>query len=205
MRPLATFVNSEFKRTLGKALVALTIGLSFASAGQAATVAELANEVFVSETAAVTAAANRYNPQSIAQDKEYMGAVYQCEEGHRYSVGAGKVGAGNVTVTLRTPQGCKTVALWHTHGAEHRSHKYFSDIDTRLVEQVGLPFYMADYTGSLRVFEPGDRTMTYSEARRLGLGSSNQYARGSLVTDQAGETLAVATHSHGQQAVALNH
>ena len=200
MRPLAQRISAVCKPAL-IALIGVSLSLPSFAEG---TIAQLANEVYSSTTAAVAAAADHYNPHSIAEDREYMGAVYQCSEGYRYSVGAGKVGAGNVTVSLRTPMGCITVALWHTHGAAHRNHKYFSDIDTRLVKKIGLPFYMADYTGSLRVFEPGDRTMGLSEARRLGLGTSNQYARGSLVMDDSGHKVAVATQIGTSHDVALN-
>lgn len=168
-----------------------------------APVAQPSLETYVSERAAVTAAVNRYNPDSIAQDREFMGAVYQCRDGFSYSVGAGKAGAGNVTVRLRTPQGCITTALWHTHGGAHKHHQYFSDIDTQLVKRTGLPFYMADYTGSLRRFAPGDPTLRFSQARRLGIGGSNQYARGNLVTDDHGHKIEVATRPGSHRSVAL--
>lgn len=198
MRPLA--------RTLKKSITLAGIaifGFNTGSAGAEVATAIPANEVYVSEQAAVVAAVNRYNPDSIKQDREYMGAIYQCDDGYGYSVGAGKAGAGNVTVKLRTPKGCTTKALWHTHGAAHAHHKYFSDTDTDLVKRTGLPFYMADYTGSLRIFEPGDRTMGYGQARKLGLGSSSKYARGTTVSDAHGHKVDVAIRSVANSAMAL--
>ncbi|WP_317933435.1 DUF4329 domain-containing protein [Halioxenophilus sp. WMMB6] len=148
---------------------------------------------YATELAAVVAAANQFNPLSIAEDREYMGAIYECSEGFVYSVGAGKVAAGNVSVILNTPAGCDMVALWHTHGAEHYSHRFFSGIDTRLVERVGMPFYMADYTGALRVFNPGDRTLSLTRARQMGLGEDRDYAEGSRIQNTAGNQIQVAT------------
>jgi hypothetical protein len=155
--------------------------------------AELMVEAYDSEVAAVVAAANAFNPVSILEDREFMGAVYQCEHGYQYSVGAGEAGAGNVTVKIATPAGCELTALWHTHGAENHKHQYFSEIDTRLVEQTQLPFYMADYTGSLKVFAPGDNLISPFAARKMGLGNNHGYARGTLVADASGTHVEVAT------------
>lgn len=154
--------------------------------------AELSVKSYSTELAAVTAAARQYNDLSIAEDREYMGAIYQCDNRFYFSVGAGQSGAGNVTVTLVTPKGCSTTALWHTHGSAHYSHSYFSEIDTRLVEQTGKPFYMIDHTDTVRVFEPGDDTLSSFKASKLGLGKSNGYAKGDIVAKLDGQAIPVA-------------
>lgn len=165
------------------------------TATKSANRAELMVATYDSEVAAVVAAANAFNPVSILEDREFMGAVYQCEQGYQYSVAAGEVGSGNVTVTIATPAGCELAALWHTHGAEHHSHRYFSEIDTELVEQTQLPFYMADYTGKLKVFTPGDDLISPFAARKMGLGHNHGYAHGRLVADTSGAHVEVATRT----------
>lgn len=201
MSPGARFFHTGVNTV--RAAILLLGALSATAMATPANVAAVDEARFISESAAAIAAANQYNPTSIAQDREFMGAIYQCQDGFRFSVAAGEVGAGNVTVTLRRPTDCVTTALWHTHGAAHHHHKYFSDIDTRLVQRTGLPFYMADYTGSLRLYSPGDRTLSVTKARRLGLGGSNQYAEGKLVRDNVGDKVQIATRISAPANVAL--
>ena len=86
-----------------------------------------------------------------------------------------------MTVAIRVEKGSQLVALWHTHGAPHRTRAYFSDVDTDLVEAMGLPLYLADPGGNLRVFRPGDRRLSALRSERLGLGRRVGYAKGALV------------------------
>ncbi|MFT4861179.1 MAG: hypothetical protein ACI95C_000380 [Pseudohongiellaceae bacterium] len=51
---------------------------------------EPAGRVYSSEEEAVTAAVNQYNPTSIDEDRELMGAIYQLETGFQFSVISGK-------------------------------------------------------------------------------------------------------------------
>jgi len=141
--------------------------------------------VFDSELAAVLDAVNLYNPVSVKNDVEYMGAVYRQVLGGRarygYTVGMGEPGQDAVTVSFRLPADSKLLAFWHTHGANHWSRNYFSDIDTKLANDWGVPFYLATPQGELRVFQPGDRVMGRLEARRLGLGEQRGYASGRVL------------------------
>jgi len=157
---------------------------------------------FASVEDAVVAASNRYNPTSIRENREFMGAVFewsdnvgQSDEQQRYSYTsvAGKKGAGQVSFMLKVPENAKVVAFWHTHGDAHYSRKYFSHIDTALVAKWKVPFYLADYTGYLKIHDVGARTLPHLTAERLGLGANIGYAKGSKVRDAAGKPIKVAT------------
>jgi len=141
--------------------------------------------VFESELAAVLDAVNLYNPVSIRNDVEYMGAVYRQSLGsevrYGYTAGTGEPGKDTVTVSFRLPPDSELLAFWHTHGANHWSRNYFSDVDTQLANDWGVPFYLATPQGELRVFRPGDRVMGRLEARRLGLGEQSGYASGRVL------------------------
>lgn len=141
--------------------------------------------VFDSELAAVLDAVNLYNPVSVKKDVEYMGAVYKHAFGrtvrYGYTVGMGEPGKDTVTISVRLPIDSELLAFWHTHGASHWTRNYFSDIDTKLARDWGLPFYLATAQGELHVFQPGDRVMGRFEARRLGLGERSGYASGRAV------------------------
>ena len=129
--------------------------------------ANVATLVFNSELAAVEHAMNTYNPVSIAEDREYIGAIYRLHSGSFiYSVAPGQSGSDQVSAAIpKIPTG-RFVAFWHTHGAAHYSRRYFSDIDTELVEQWQLPFYLGSADGKLRIFKPGERTLSFRRARR---------------------------------------
>lgn len=130
---------------------------------------------------AAFAAGERYNTLSIREDREYMGGILSNGESFSYTVTRGKKGQDRVTARIRIPSGSRLVAFWHTHGAYHDSRKYFSDVDTELVESYGLPFYLIDPDGYLWVFSPGDRTLTASQSKRYGLGAGTGYAKGKFV------------------------
>lgn len=144
---------------------------------------------FASIEEAVAEASNRFNPESIDEDREFMGAILKYNDvsdlGHAYTytATAGDPGAGQVTIKLKLSNEFKVVAFWHTHGGVYWSRKYFSDVDTSVANHWGLPFFMADYSGKLRVFNPGDKTLSLRKARTLGLGRNRGYAKGSIVKD----------------------
>ena len=143
-----------------------------------------ANEMFTSELEAVTHAMNNYNPLSIQEDREYIGAIYQLPEGDFiYSVAPGVIGSDTVKARIPKLQSGRIVAFWHTHGGAHWSRKFFSDIDTSLVKQWQLPFYMGSADGNLRVFRPSHQTMSYQQARRFGLGNHNGYGLGEMIDE----------------------
>lgn len=148
---------------------------------------EQANPYFSSVEDAVINASNRVNPQSIAEDCEFIGLVLfnprAADKNYpfTYTVSKGEPGKNQVSGRFLKPKYMKVVALWHTHGAEHWTRKYFSDVDTEIANSMGVPFYMADYKGTLRVYMPGARTFSPIQARGMGLGAHRGYAKGQVV------------------------
>ncbi len=132
-------------------------------------------------TDTVFAAGARYNPLSVREDREFIGAVLSYPDGYNYTVAEGIPGQDEVTTKIKIPRGSKLVALWHTHGAPHYSRSYFSSVDTRLVARLGVPFYLIDPDNGYSVFRPGDRLLTARQSRRLGLGFARGYAKGTLI------------------------
>ena len=170
----------------------LTLLLTFLSIGLVAPTqavrspvpkAELNQQVFDSELEAVVHAMNTYNPQSIQEDREFIGAVYKLNHSHGYiySVAPGSSGRDKVSAAIPKLENANIVSFWHTHGSAHHSRHYFSDVDTQLVEQWDLPFYLGCADGNLRVFKPGDKVLSFRQAQLLGLGKATGYARGALV------------------------
>lgn len=148
---------------------------------------------FASELEAVVAAADQYNPESIREDREYMGAILRRGDRYSFTVGAGHAGRDTVTVRIAIPNGTELIAFWHTHGARMQSNRYFSAVDTRLVKTWQIPFYLADYTGQLKVMQPDDRTISASRARYLGLPSRAGFAAGQIVNAVNGEPIRIET------------
>ena len=109
---------------------------------------------------AVVAATNVYNPVSMLEDREYMGAIlHHPERGeYLYTVDAGHAAAGEVTVRISIPEGFSIAGFWHTHGEAGATRHLFSQTDTDLVEEWGVPLFLADYTGILKVYRPGSHT-----------------------------------------------
>ncbi|MFQ5634780.1 MAG: DUF4329 domain-containing protein [Gammaproteobacteria bacterium] len=148
---------------------------------------------FGTELDAVIAAARTYNPQSVREDREFMGAILRAGDCYTFTVGAGRPGRDLVTVRITVPADAEVVAFWHTHGARRDSNQYFSDIDTALVEAWQKPFYLADHTGSLKVMAPGAPTLSSGRAFRLGLPRRPGYARGAVITNAHGNPVRIAT------------
>jgi len=148
---------------------------------------------YASELEAVVSAARQYNPQSIREDREFMGAILRHDDCYTFTVGTGDPGRDRIAVRIEIPADAEVVAFWHTHGARHPSHRYFSDVDTALVDAWQKRFYLADYTGTLKVIAPGMRTLSRHRARRLGLPPRTGYARGDVVSDAGGTPIRIAT------------
>lgn len=149
--------------------------------------AMLSLERFTSERKAVEAAVSRFNPYSVREDREYLGAVVKLdasvnESAFRYLVARGKPGQDRVRIQLPIPKRAEIVAFWHTHGAHGPNRHLFSGSDTRLVRKTGKPFYMADANGNLRVFRPGQRLLSAGLRQRLGLPAREDYAEGELLS-----------------------
>lgn len=141
---------------------------------------------FHSELAAVQDAVSIYNPTSVARDIEFMGGIYLQEINgelvYGYTVGAGSAGHDEVSVSIRLPKYSRLVAFWHTHGAQHWTRRYFSATDTRLANEWGVPFYLMNAEGELRVYRPGDPVMGKLQTRRMGLSDSGGVAEGRLLS-----------------------
>lgn len=148
--------------------------------------AMLSLERFTSVRLAVEAAVMRFNPYSVQEDREYLGAVVKLgnpagEAAYRYLVARGKPGQNRVRIQLPIPKRAEIVAFWHTHGAHGPNRHLFSGSDTTLVRKTGKPFYMADAEGNLRVFRPGQRLLSAGLRQRLGLPAGRGYAEGELL------------------------
>jgi hypothetical protein len=150
-------------------------------------------EWFATELAAVVAATSRFNPVSIREDREFMGAILHDGECYSYTVAAGERGRDRITVRITVDDDIDVIAFWHTHGAKYAGNRYFSDVDTRLVEKWRKPLYLADYTGALKVIAPGHRTLSSLRAWQLGLPARVGYAAGRSVTDASGKRAKIST------------
>lgn len=170
----------------------LILSLSWPAASEAESVTtDSQTQGYDSVIEAVTAASNRYNPASIQEDREFMGIVF-LQEGHfHYTVTAGKPGQDRISIILPDIDRDDLRAFWHTHGRRASYHKYFSQIDTKLANQWSKPFYLADYTGRLKVYQPRANTLTRYQAQRLGLPSKSGYALGDRVKDKRGNSIRI--------------
>lgn len=139
--------------------------------------------IYDSELSAVTAATNIYNPLSIRQDREYIGTIVKQGNKFGFTVAASARFSDKSEIRVDQKTWRQSVALWHTHGGPRPSNRYFSATDTQTAERFNMPFYLADYTGYLKVFNPGDSTLTPFVARRLGLNTRRGYAIGNHVLD----------------------
>lgn len=145
-------------------------------------------ESYADVLSAVIAASNYFNPLSIQEDREYIGAILKHKrQGHFiYTVSSGQSGEDTVSARIKVPAEYEITAFWHTHGNHHWTRKYFSDVDTQLAKQWGLPFYMAEASGKLRVYNPNDPTLSTMRSRKMGLGAQRGYAKGRIVSHDEG-------------------
>lgn len=148
---------------------------------------------FRSQQETAKAAADLYNPRSIRENREYIGVILEEDGLFRYTVASGDKGADKISIKVPIRDWENAVAFWHTHGDEKEHHQYFSDTDTALVKRFGKPFYLADYTGILKVFRPGDKKISRFRAARLGLPRRHGYAYGSRVRDESDQLVRVNT------------
>ena len=148
---------------------------------------------FDSPLDAVIAASERYNAVSIEEDREFMGAILHRHSQYHYTVAQGEAGEDRITVRVPVPKGANIVAFWHTHGSEAHAREYFSEVDTQLATDWDKPFYLADHTGVLKVYEPGASTLASAEARSLGLPARRGFAKGKKVVAANGKIVKVTT------------
>lgn len=143
-----------------------------------------ASQVFTSELDAVRAAADRYNPISIRENREYVGAIFESAGRFSYTVRAAASGSDSWQLEIPHKDWGRVRAFWHTHGDASPQNRYFSDADTASVFEHGIPFYLADYTGYLKVFRSTDRILSSFAARRLNLPRQRGFAIGEYVRDE---------------------
>ena len=151
---------------------------------------------YLTETEAVTAASELYNPKSVEQDREFIGAVLKNKQTglFTFNVYPGKRGQDQVNANIQYSSRFELVAIWHTHGAKHYSRKYFSREDVSLSKQLNKPMYLADPYGNLRVVLPNSRTLTSIAANRLGLGFQGGFSKGEIVkSETTGKPIKVAS------------
>ncbi|MGS2723522.1 DUF4329 domain-containing protein [Porticoccus sp. GXU_MW_L64] len=177
---------------LGLACILLAFyGTSFADETR------MVQQPYATEVAAVAAAANRFNPDSIRKDREYMGTILKKDGLYYYTYTVGHRGHDEITTLLPSGEFGKAVALWQTHGRVSHKNRFFSPSDTDVAKRLDLPFYLADHTGELKVYNPGDATLPLLTAQREGFfvrGASE----GNRVKDELGNVVAVATKTSEQ-------
>jgi hypothetical protein len=156
------------------------------------------SQLFASELDAVRAAADRYNPQSIQEDREYMGAIFESEGKFGYTVAAAARRKDNWRLSMPSMEWDRVRAFWHTHGGTSSKNRYFSSADTRSAKKFGLPFYLADYTGYLKVYRAGDKTLNLIAADRLNLPRQSGFAIGEYVRDKLNRPVRVSVRESRQ-------
>lgn len=147
--------------------------------------------LFATQLEAVRAAADSYNPRSIREDREYVGTIYERGGRFGYTVSARPPREGSWKLAIASADWERVRAIWHTHGDASGQHRYFSNTDTRSAARLAVPFYLADYTGYLKVFRAGDRTLSAFAASRLGLPRQSGFAIGDYVRDAMGRPVRI--------------
>jgi hypothetical protein len=137
---------------------------------------------FKTPQAAAISAMRAHNRTSIKTNKEALGLIVKTKDGRYRAVGGivpGKPKNKN-DAKLRYHKGETPVALWHTHGAAMDGADIFSDGDVSTVKQFGMPLYLANPDGDMRVLKPGDpRIGFWKNKRRAGM------AEGTLLEGKA--------------------
>ena len=128
---------------------------------------EVPTDGYRSADDAAIAASNRYNPDSVRKNREHVGAIVSCGNSTFYTHGKGRSGVTPVRFSIVVPKGCALQALWHTHGGRGRQREFFSASDTETAAKLGVPFYLANYKGELRVFDPAEPEALRSKAVAL--------------------------------------
>ena len=160
-------VSSRHASGRARGLIKTTIPVSIPDAG------------FTSVDAAVLHAVLNYNEDSIATNREHVGGVLKCRDGRFiYTQGHGRHNQAPVQFAITQTKTCRVVALWHTHGKFGHHKSMFSPSDTQSANQMDKPIYMADHTGTIRVYEPGAPLIMSSKTRA---GSFQGILRGSAI------------------------
>lgn len=118
------------------------------------------NARFNSPEQAVAYASAIFNPASISDDFEIGGNIVKAPDGYYFTFTLGDKETGTVSWPLTRPAGHENVALWHSHGAPVEASEYFSETDFKTMSQIGLPMYMVDGTGTVRVIDDPEEKLT---------------------------------------------
>ncbi|MEM9623672.1 MAG: DUF4329 domain-containing protein [Pseudomonadota bacterium] len=174
--------------------------------------AEIPANGFADQLSTVIAASNRYNADSIARNREHVGAILKRKlrkptpesgsVGYFYTHGVGADHQAPVEFAIAKPKRCELIALWHTHGAEASDRHYFSPEDVRSADDLDVPIYMTNFTGRLKVYKPGQRKIGYRRVSRDGsLPMPRGAANGKLLSHTDGSSIRIRT-KHAKSAVA---
>jgi hypothetical protein len=121
--------------------------------------ATLADKRFPTADAAAKWAASVFNPASIEDDREFGGAIYHDPENNDYYVTYNPAEQGKGTIIAAREKGKtshKVAAHWHTHGKPIRGAERMSQQDMQSALANGVPMYMADGSGRISKFTPGE-------------------------------------------------
>ena len=151
-------------------------------------------EGFASQVDAVTAASNRYNPDSVRLNREHVGGILNCaQDDFFYTHGVGDIGQAPVQFSIAIPKSCKFVSIWHTHGGRFEDREYFSPSDTQSADMTGKPMFMTNHTGKLHVYHPGGRKIWRRRSQRTMLPLPRGGAIGEIVKSETGSAVEIAT------------
>tara|TARA_R110002073_G_scaffold212558_2_gene372880 strand:- start:178 stop:741 length:564 start_codon:yes stop_codon:yes gene_type:complete len=170
-------------RSIIEVTVLICCALHLETSDAAAMGARCPSLLFATELEAVIAAADSYNPRSIREDREYVGAIFEEDGKFGYTVAANPRRKDSWRLSVARVEWDRIRAFWHTHGDASPQHRYFSNSDTESVERLGVPFYLADYTGYLKIFRSGDRLLSPFAASRLNLPRQSGFAVGEYARD----------------------
>jgi hypothetical protein len=129
---------------------------------------------------------DRFLDDSVVADREHVGGVLQGPDGEfRFTHGVAPVNRDRVRFRIPVPDDHELIAFWHTHGAPGHHRELFSPDDAALVRETGLPFFLIDPAGTLRVLHPDapHRMAAAGWAPRSRLRPPVGSARGAVVDE----------------------
>lgn len=136
--------------------IAMSFVVTGAKAGPVLTPA-VYETTFNDTESAVVYISDKFNQESKSTDKEFMGYVIDCPDGHRVTYAEGQARTGEISIRIAIPKECTLTAVWHTHGSKGKHKHYFSPNDIAIAEQLNVPIYMIDPDDVIRKFSKGDR------------------------------------------------
>ncbi len=109
---------------------------------------------FESQMAAVKTLSECYLARSVREDREFIAALYATDNGIMVRIADGEPRAGKATIGIPRHKLDDLIAFWHTHGAPGPGRNLFSPQDTAIAHHFGVPFYLSDPGGVIRVYRP---------------------------------------------------